>query len=230
MRIRLNKYLADCGIASRRKVEDLILAGKIKVNHKIIKELSTKIDPDKDKVYYQNKEVKPEKFIYIMLNKPKGYTSTTRRFKGEKNILDLVKIKEKVFPVGRLDKDSQGLIFLTNDGEWAYQITHPKFEIEKEYLVTLSMPKGTQLHEHFDKMKKGIHDQDELLKIKSYKVTLREPQGDTAANLILTQGHKREIRRLMAHFSYEIKELKRVRIDKWKLGDLKQGQWKYFQK
>lgn len=224
MIIRLNKFLADCGIASRRKAEELILDGKIKVDDKVIKEISTKIDSDKDKVYYQNKEVKPQNFFYIMLNKPKGYTSTTKKFKGEKNILDLVKIKVKVFPVGRLDKDSQGLIFLTNDGGWAYQITHPKFEIEKEYQVMLRHAQH-DIKQALNKMKQGIKDQGELLKIKSYHLN-----SPASVNLILTQGHNREIRRLFSYFGYEIKELKRVRIDKWKLADLSEGQWKYFQK
>lgn len=221
MLIRLNKFLADCGLASRRKAEDLILSGKIKINGQIITNLGTKIDPAKDKVYCQNKLVQPQKFIYIMLNKPQGYTCTTRSFKDEKNILDLVNIKEKVFPVGRLDKNSQGLIFLTNDGDWAYQLTHPKFQVEKEYVVTT-----TKLikKENLDKMKKGLMDESQLLKIKSYKLN-----SPTSVNLILTQGHKREIRRLFQHFDYQIKELKRIRIDKWALGKLAEGQWQYFQ-
>jgi len=222
MLIRLNKYLADCGIASRRKAEELILNGQIKVNDKTINKLGTKINPNKDKVYFKNKLVKPQNFIYIILNKPKGYTCTTRKFKKEKNVLDLVKIKEKVFPVGRLDKESQGLVFLTNDGDWAYKITHPKFQTEKEYQVILRQAQ----HDirNLEKMKKGIKNQGELLKIKSYK--LHSPNSIT---LILTQGHKREIRRLFEHFNYQIKQLKRIRIAKWKLGDLPEGQWQYFQ-
>lgn len=220
MLIRLNKYLADCGIASRRKAEELILAGKIKVNDKIITELGTKVDPAKDKVYYQNKLVQPQNFIYIMLNKPQGYTCTTKKFKDEKNILDLIQIKEKIFPVGRLDKDSQGLIFLTNDGDWAYQLTHPKFQIEKEYTVNINKPIE---NENLDKMKKGLEDEGDFLKIKSFKLN-----SPTSINLILTQGHKREIRRLFRHFDYQIKELKRIRIDHWQLGNLAEGKWQYF--
>lgn len=225
MLIRLNKYLADCGLASRRKAEELILRGQIKVNNQLINELGTKIDPTKDKVYYQNKLVQRQNFIYIKLNKPRGYTCTTKKFKGEKNILDLVNIKEKVFPVGRLDKESEGLIFLTNDGDWAYTITHPKFQIEKEYIVTLSMLNGDNIQEtDLNKMKKGLQDGDDFLKIKSYQI-----KSPTSASLILTQGHKREIRRLFKHFNYQIKTLKRIRIDKWKLGDLAEGKWQYFE-
>ncbi|HDQ22755.1 MAG TPA: rRNA pseudouridine synthase [Candidatus Uhrbacteria bacterium] len=221
MLIRLNKYLADCGLASRRKAEELILAGKIKVNNKIITELGTKIDPSKDKIYCQNKPVQLQKFIYIMLNKPKGYTCTTKKFKKEKRILDLIKIKEKIFPVGRLDKNSQGLIFLTNDGDWAHQLTHPKFQVEKEYQVKTTKPIKEQ---DLKKMEKGLQDESDLLKIKNYKIN-----SPTSVNLILTQGHKREIRRLFEHFKYPIKQLKRIKIDKWQLGDLSEGKWQYFQ-
>jgi 23S rRNA pseudouridine2605 synthase len=223
MQTRLNKYLADCGIASRRKAEELILVGKIKVDDKIIKELGTKIDPKINNIYYKNKLVKPQNLIYIMLNKPTGYVCTTKKFKYENNILDLVKIKEKVFPVGRLDKNSQGLIFLTNDGDWAYKLTHPKFQIEKEYLVTLREP-AHNIQKDLDKMKKGIKDDGELLKIKSFKIN-----SPASVNLILTQGHKREIRRLFNHYDYQISQLKRVRIDKYKLGTLGVSKWKYLQ-
>ncbi len=221
MLIRLNKYLADCGIASRRKAEELILAGKIKANDKIIKNLSTKIDPQKDKIYYKNKLIKPQEFIYIKLNKPQGYTCTTKKFKTEKNILDLIDIKEKIFPVGRLDKNSQGLFFLTNDGNWAYQLTHPKFQITKKYQVKINKPINVQ---HLKQMQKGVSDQQQLLKIQDYKII-----NSTTVNLVLTQGHKREIRRLFEHFKYQIKQLKRIQIAKWRIGDLPEGQWEYFQ-
>ncbi len=223
MLTRLNKYLADCGITSRRKAEDLILAGKIKVNEQVTKNLATKIDPNKDKVYFNNVLVQKEKFIYIMLNKPTGYTCTTKKFKNEDNILDLVNIDKKIFPVGRLDKKSQGLLFLTNDGDWAYSLTHPKFQIEKEYNVTLREPQG-DITQNLNEMKKGIKDEDEFLKIKSFKIN-----SPTSINLVLTQGHKREIRRLFKRFDYHISQLKRVRIDKWKLGTLGVSKWKYFQ-
>ncbi len=221
MKIRLNKYLADCGISSRRKADELILVGRIKVNGKTITKLGLQIEPGKDEVYYLNKKIQPKNYIYIMLNKPQGYTCTTKKFKGEKNILDLIKIKEKIFPVGRLDKNSQGLIFLTNDGNWAYNLTHPKFQIEKEYLVISSKPIKT---EDLNKMKKGFKDQGQLLNIKSFKIN-----SPTSVNLILTQGHKREIRRLFKHFNYQIKLLKRIRIGKWELGNLAEGKWQYFQ-
>jgi 23S rRNA pseudouridine2605 synthase len=233
MQIRLQKYLADCGIASRRKSEELILAGKVKVNDEIITQLGVKIDPQTDKIYYQNKLVQPANYVYIMLNKPQGYTCTTRKFLKEKNILDLVNVKEKVFPVGRLDKNTQGLIFLTNDGNFAYRLTHPKFQIEKEYVVMLREPPayadastGRQhdIVKNLEIMEQGIMDENELLKIQSYRIN-----SPNSTNIILTQGHKREIRRLFAHFNYQIKDLKRIRIDKWQLGNLAEGKWQYFQ-
>jgi len=222
MQIRLNKYLADCGVASRRKAEELILASKIKVDDKVIKELGTKIDPQKNQIYYKNKLVNQQKLIYIMLNKQTGYVCTTKKFKYENNILDLIKIKEKIFPVGRLDKNSQGLIFLTNDGDWAYKLTHPKFQIEKEYQVTIQ-ESTPEIQKNLNQMKKGIKDEGEILKIKSFKII-----SPTLVSIILTQGHKREIRRLFKHFDYHITQLKRIRIDKWKLGPLAVSKWKYF--
>ncbi len=197
------------------------MAGQIKINEDVITELGTKIDPTKDKVFFQNKLVRPQNFVYIMLNKPRGYTCTTKKFLNEKNILDIVAVKEKVFPVGRLDKESQGLIFLTNDGDWAYQMTHPKFQVEKEYAVTVAEPIEK---EKLEKMKKGLNDEDQFLKIQSYKIN-----SPVSVNLILTQGHKREIRRLFSHFKCQIQGLKRIRFGNWTLGNLAEGKWQYFQ-
>jgi 23S rRNA pseudouridine2605 synthase len=222
MLIRLQKYLADCGIASRRKAESLILAGQIKVNGQIVQTMGFKIDPAKDKIYYRDKLLKKTaEFIYIKLNKPRGHTSTVKKISGEKNILELVKIKQKIFPVGRLDKESEGLIFLTNDGDFAYQLTHPKYQVEKEYQVKID---GKIIPADLIKMRQGIKDQGELLQIKNYKII-----KPNLINLILTQGHKREIRRLLAKFNYQVLQLKRLRIANWQLDNLKTGQWQYFQ-
>lgn len=221
MLIRLQKYLADCGLASRRKAEDLILAGQIKVNDHLVTQLGSKVDTGTDTVYFQDKAIKPKKNIYIMLNKPQGYTCTTRRFREEKNILELVRVPEKIFPVGRLDKETEGLVFLTNDGDWAYKLTHPKFEVEKEYEILLSKP----VHQtDLDKMTKGVKNEGENLKIAKY--TILSPKH---VQIVLKQGHKREIRRLFAQFNYAITNLKRIRIANWHLGKLQPGQWQNFQ-
>ena len=136
MEERLQKYMARCGIASRRKCEEIILSGKVKVNDKIINELGVKINAEVDIVSYEGKIIKPEeKKIYIMLNKPEGYITSVKDEKGRKTILDLVKVDERIYPIGRLDYDSSGLILLTNDGEIYNKIIHPRVKVGKKYIV-----------------------------------------------------------------------------------------------
>lgn len=216
-KIRLNKYLANSGIASRRKAEELILAGKIKVNGKIISELGTSIEPNKDKVLYQNNEVKQsvDQKTLIAFNKPKGVVSTTRKFEGEKNVLDYVKADERLVIIGRLDKDSQGLILLTNDYDLVNKIEHPKFGIEKEYLVEVSKPIK---QEEVDKLIKGMEIEDYFAKAKKVKKINKK-----LLKIILTEGKKRQIRKMLESINFKVVSLKRIRIDKYKLGDIKEG-------
>ena len=135
---RLQKYLANAGVASRRKAEELILQGKVKVNDKIVTELGTKVNPKKDKIEYEGKRVKiQEDKVYILLNKPIGYVTTAKDQFNRDSVLDLVKVKQRVVPVGRLDMYTSGALILTNDGDFVYRVTHPKHEIEKTYTVTL---------------------------------------------------------------------------------------------
>ncbi len=138
-KIRLQKFLAECGIASRRKAEELITAGKVSVNCEVITQLGTRVDPSKDRIEIVGKPVKvKEPKIYIKLNKPRGVVSSCRRYPGEKTILDLIKdIPYRLYPIGRLDKDSEGLMLLTNDGEIANRLMHPRYEHEKEYIVNV---------------------------------------------------------------------------------------------
>ena len=139
--MRINKYLATCGIASRRKVEELILAGKISVNGKIVTNLATDIDITKDKVKMDDSEVNlVEDKVYYLLNKPKGYISSAKDDKGRKTILELIDTDERIFPVGRLDYDTEGLIILTNDGDLSHKLMHPSHEIEKTYVANIKGP------------------------------------------------------------------------------------------
>jgi len=221
MKMRLNKYIASTGQASRRKADELISAGRVKIDGKIVTELGTKIDPDYQHVSINSQPLKQMNFIYIRLNKPEGYTCTTKTFAGEKNVLDLLDPHDKVYPVGRLDKNSCGLIFLTNDGRFAFKLTHPRFQVEKEYKVTTA----TKINKaDLDQMKKGITDENEHLHINHFQLI-----NPTTAQIILSQGKKREIRRLFKHFGYEINKLQRIRIGRWPLGKLAEGQWEYFQ-
>ena len=219
-KIRLQKYLADCGIASRRRAEKFIMQGKVKVNGKVVKELGTKVDL-KDKIEFNGKIVKPiEKRIYIMLNKPVGYLSTVRKSKEKgKTVLDLVKEKQRIFPIGRLDKDSSGLLILTNDGDLALKLTHPRYTKEKEYEVEVNKPITADFVE---RMKKGvIIEEGKTLPAKVKQFGLRK------FNITLKEGKKRQIRRMCERLGFEVKKLHRIRINKLKLGNLKVGEFKH---
>jgi 23S rRNA pseudouridine2605 synthase len=146
---RLQKFLAECGIGSRRKCEQFIRDGFVKVNGKIVKELGIKVEPLEDKVEYNNKIVKKsEKLIYIMLNKPTGYVTTVKDQFNRASVLDLIDIKERIYPVGRLDYNTSGLLLLTNDGALTYKLTHPKHEVLKTYIAEIkSIPSDIELEE-----------------------------------------------------------------------------------
>lgn len=138
--MRLNKFISDCGVTSRRKAEELILQGRLSVNDKIVMELSQKIDTEKDIVLLDGEKLRPKRHVYFLLNKPKGVVTTTDDEKNRKTVIDLIKTKEKIFPVGRLDYDTTGVLILTNDGEFSNMLTHPKNNIPREYEVKLDKP------------------------------------------------------------------------------------------
>ena len=156
----LQKFIASCGLCSRRKAEALIKQGRVRVNGRVIKKLSGQRVNENDKVKIDNKYLQPVKKIYIKLNKPIGYTCTNRKFKNEKNIFDLVKYKERLFAVGRLDKASRGLILLTNDGKLAQKLMHPRYEHQKIYIITIFSPHFLISQQFINKLilqfKKGI--------------------------------------------------------------------------
>lgn len=216
--IRLHKFLADAGIASRRKSEELIERGKIKVNGEVVTKLGILVDPETDQIEYKDKLVKiSNDKIYIALNKPVGYVSSTTNQEGQ-SILKLVKTKERIYPVGRLDKDSSGLIILTNDGELTNKITHPKYGSEKEYFVVLN---------------KDLEDKDIIKLEKGMRIGDKRVQGikvvsaqNKSARFILKEGVNRQIRKMVGALGYNVVRLKRIRIGKLELGELKEGQWK----
>ena len=218
--IRLQKYIAGCGLASRRKAEELIGHGKVSVNGQIVDQLGTKIDPAKDQVEVDGVPVRPaSKKIYLKLNKPRGIVSSCVSQRGEPAICDLIKdVEERLYPVGRLDQASEGLMILTNDGELANRLMHPRYEHEKEYLVTCRLAvTGYQLQQ----LKNGIViEGGRTLPAKIALLGLKE------FSIVLREGKKRQIRLMMEAVGNKVVTLKRVRIKNIQLGDLKPGQYR----
>lgn len=222
--IRLNKYLASLGVASRREADVLISGGRIRVNGKAVTEMGAKVDPDTDKIEVDKSVAKErDRLIYIALNKPKGYVCSVKATKTDPDIvLDLIKIKERIYPVGRLDKETTGLLLLTNDGTFVNAIIHPSSESEKEYEVTFSqqIPMGA-----IQKLEAGVKLQGaKTLPTKVKKI------GPAKIRIILREGKNRQVRRICQKVGYPVKTLKRIRIKSLKLSDLELGEWRYLTK
>ncbi len=235
--MRLQKFIAESGYCSRRRAEELIREGVVTVNNKVAT-IGQSVT-DGDRVLIDGEPIGRQALkIYIALNKPKGYTCTNRRFKDEKNIFDLVDIDERLFIVGRLDKDSRGLVILTNDGEYTQKITHPRFHHEKVYEVTVDMPKASNpdittpakrgksnVEESWARdillcLKKGIMQEGEFLVAKKASYL-----GNNKFKVTLTEGKKRQLRRMFGFLNLRVKDLVRVQIGNIKLDDLKEGRW-----
>lgn len=217
--MRLQKFLSEAGFCSRRHGEELILAGRVSVNGVIITKLGTKIDPEKDIVEVGGNRIEAKnELIYIALNKPKGYITTCSRERG-KIVLDLIDIPERVYPVGRLDKDSSGLLLLTNDGRLHNILSHPSFDHEKEYEVLVAWPISD---EALDKMTSGIH----LLGNRTRPAQIKRITP-SQFRIVLKEGRNRQIRRMVEKVGNRVKELKRIRISNVRLGSLKEGCWRY---
>lgn len=222
--MRLNKFLSTAGVASRRKCDELIKDGKIYVNGEVQSNLGTVIDEKKDVVEYLGERVYlPSSFIYLKMNKPKGYACTSSDEKGRKTIFDLLEDKSvRLFNVGRLDYDTEGLIFLTNDGEFANSVIHPKFQIEKEYIVTVE---GAMKESEFAVLRKGAVINGE--RMPSAKVNPISFDGKvTKLSVVITEGQNHQVRRMFDAIGRDIKLLKRVRIGSVHLGNLYRGKTK----
>jgi len=228
MEVRIQKYLSDCGVMSRRTAEKEILLGKVLVNGKPA-EIGQKIDPDRDTVEYKGKTIKKEtqRYTYIMLNKPIGYVTTMSDEKGRKCVADLVKdVGVRVYPVGRLDLNSEGLLLMTNDGELTELLTHPKHRIKKVYHVKIdSEITPEQLKELSSSMEIDGYT------IQPVKTTvLKMEEGKTVLQMELYEGRNRQIRKMCEKVGLEIINLKRVAIGEIKLGNLGKGRWRYLTK
>ncbi|MBM0103602.1 rRNA pseudouridine synthase [Steroidobacter sp. S1-65] len=255
--VRLQKAMADAGLGARRDCEDMITAGRVKVNGRVVDTLPCFVDPASDVVELDDEVVElpvPEQstadsakaggkartLIYVLINKPKGVITTTSDPEGRRNVLELVptslRREERLFPVGRLDGDSTGLLLITNDGDLAYQLTHPKFGIPKEYRVLTS---GLASDEQLQKLRAGMYlvnptadgsktsKRASMESVRIIKRFVDRARGDrTLLSVTLREGQNREIRRMLARVGLKVRELERVAIGPLRAGDLKPGQAK----
>ncbi|SHJ65911.1 23S rRNA pseudouridine2605 synthase [Caminicella sporogenes DSM 14501] len=223
--MRLQKYIAMAGIASRRKAEEYIKQGKVKVNGKIVTEMGVKIDPDKDEVYFNGKKVFiQDKKIYIMLNKPEGYVTTLSDEFNRPKVIDLISgIDERIYPIGRLDYNTSGLLLLTNDGDLTNKLTHPKNHIDKIYIAKI---KGIITAEKMKKFCSGIDIGGYITAPANIKL-IEKYKKNCLVKIIIHEGKNRQIRRMMDILGHPVITLKRIAIGKLSLGNLKKGSWRY---
>ncbi len=221
---RLQKVMAHAGVASRRKSEELIRQGRVTVNGRVVTELGTKVDPAHDQVRVdgQRIEVVP-RHLYIMLNKPRGVLSTMKDARGRRSLGDLVEAPGRLYPVGRLDAMSEGLILLTDDGELANLLTHPRYGHEKEYYLLVN---GRPSEETLATWRRGIVLDDKPT-APAHVHIIRQEKNATSLRVVMREGRKRQIRRVAAMLGHPVRELKRVRLGPLELGTLETGQWRY---
>ncbi len=228
---RLQKYLANNGIASRRKAEEYILAGKVKVNGQIVTELGTKVNPDKDIIEFEGKRVNNDiKKVYVLLNKPIDYVTTVKDQFNRNTVVDLVKnAGNNLIPVGRLDMYTSGALILTNDGDFIFHVTHPKHEVEKTYTVTL---RGKVTNEDIESLRQGVVI-DEEYKTKPAKVRIMkidEEKNLSRLEIIIHEGKNRQVRKMCEAIGKKVIALHRSKIGNIDVKDLKIGQWRYLTK
>lgn len=222
---RLQKYLASAGVASRRASETLILEGHVAVNGKIVRELGTKVVPGQDKVSVDGKPVQQEeKLVYLLLNKPAGYVTTMKDTHDRLTVIDLVAdVPYRVFPVGRLDYETEGLLLLTNDGEFAYRMTHPKFKMVKTYVAVVQ---GRVTPERLALLKNGVQLEDGKTAPAQVKI-LRQENHKTVVEISIHEGRNRQVRRMFKAIKNPVLELKRISVGSLTLKGVNTGEYRY---
>lgn len=220
--MRLQRLLASAGFGSRRQCEALIEAGRVDIDGQVITQLGTTVDPETHKVRVDGVPLKKQKRVYYAVNKPVGFVTTNRDPQGRPRVVDLVPPDERVFPVGRLDRFSEGLILLTNDGELAQQLTHPKFGVRKVYRVTVA---GKVEGETMKKMRQGIYIAEGFVKVEGAKI-LKTRSRATEMEIILREGKNREIRRILARLGHKVQQLRRIAVGPLRLGDVPSGAYR----
>ena len=231
--IRLQKFLAEAGIASRRKAEELITAGKVAVNGKVVTELGIKVNPEADKVTYNGQIVENHgEKVYILLNKPIGYVTTAKDQFNRDTVLDLVKVKQRLVPCGRLDMYTSGALILTNDGDFVYKITHPKHEITKTYTVSL---KGIVQKDEVESLKNGVEIDDNgkpyITKKAQVKILKTDLESDISRlEITIHEGKNRQVRKMCEAIGRKVLALHRAKIGDIGVKDLTLGKWRYLKK
>ena len=220
--VRLNRYIANAGICSRREADDIIKTGEIRVNGEVITEMGYQVQPG-DIVKYGNKKLNREKMVYVLVNKPKDFITTTEDPEERKTVMDLVKnaCEERIYPVGRLDRNTTGLLLLTNDGELADKLTHPSNEIEKLYQVEIDKP---LTQEHLDLILKGVTLEDG--EIKADELAIVTPDG-MVVGIKIHSGRNRIVRRVFESLGYEVLKLDRTIFAGLTKKDLPRGSWRF---
>lgn len=226
MEERLQKYLANQGIGSRRKCEQYILDGRVKVNGVIVTELGTKVNSDVDEICFDGKKVnKQDKKVYILLNKPIGYVTTVKDQFNRDTVMDLIKIRERVVPVGRLDMYTSGALILTNDGDFVYKCTHPKHEITKTYTVTL---KGIIKNEEVAQLREGVDIGGYITRPAKVKILKTDEEKDISRlEIVIHEGKNRQVRKMCEAVERKVLALHRTKIGNIGVKDLPLGKWRY---
>lgn len=222
--VRLQKVLAEAGIASRRHSEAIIKEGRVSVDGRVVTELGTKVDPHVQKIVFDGRLVEPERKAYYMVNKPEGFLSTNDDPAGRDRVIDLLpKTRERLYPVGRLDEASQGLMLVTNDGPLANRLLHPRYGVPKVYRVQVA---GYPERDALDTLRTGQEFSDGKFHVEAYKIV--KTQGDsTFLEIVLKEGHNREIRRLFARIGHKVLKLQRIAFGPLRLGRLELGEFRH---
>jgi len=220
--MRINRYLALCGVASRRGAEKIIQQGRVQVNGHAVVDLASQIDEGRDQVQVDGKPVQPQKKkIYVLLHKPKGYVTTVHDERDRKTVMELLDLRERLAPVGRLDYQSEGLLLLTNDGDLIFRLLHPRFKVDKTYYATL---KSAFDPKDFDRLTQGMQLQEGAIAPCSAWFYSRTPDRIAVR---IHEGQKHQVRRMLSHLGYEIKNLRRVQFGPLQLGRLAVGEWRF---
>ena len=225
---RLQKIIAHAGVSSRRKAEQLILEGKVTVNGEVVKELGIKCDPSIDDIRVNGEQLYIDKErITILFNKPVKVITTMSDPQQRKKVIDFIKIEERVFPVGRLDYETEGLLLLTNDGDLAYQLMHPKYEIEKVYEVTVN---GKPNKDQLNKLRKGILLNDGLTAPAKISSIIKLPNNRSKITVTIHEGRKRQVRRMFKAINHEVEHLKRIKYSFLTLDGVESGEYRFLSK